>query len=135
MILLGLDMKMFYAGPKEAVMHAIYRQNYGFTDIIIGRKHADAPFHDGDSIWGDFDAQEIFENLNGELLIRPLNVGFAAYYESFGRVDLMENHNGEAPVFISGKQVRETLSEGLEVDPRIMRPSTSQILSRTMSAK
>src|SRR2546422_3716147 len=42
--LLGLDIKMFYAGPKEAVMHGIYRQNFGFTDIIIGRKHADAPY-------------------------------------------------------------------------------------------
>ena len=63
MILLGLDIKMFYGGPKEAVMHAIYRQNFGFTDIIIGRKHADAPYHDGKPIWGDFDAQEIFDHL------------------------------------------------------------------------
>ncbi len=46
-ILLGLDIKMFYGGPREAVMHAIYRQNFGFTDIVIGRKHADAPYHDG----------------------------------------------------------------------------------------
>ena len=133
-ILLGLDIKMFYAGPKEAVMHAIYRQNFGFTDIIIGRKHADAPYHDGSAIWGDFDAQEIFENLNGELQIQPVNVGFAAYYESLGRVDLMENHPDEQPVFISGSQVRETLSNGSQVDPRIMRPSTSEILSKAMSA-
>lgn len=133
-ILLGLDIKMFYAGPKEAVMHAIYRQNFGFTDIIIGRKHADAPYHDGSAIWGDFDAQEIFENLNGELQIQPVNVGFAAYYESLGRVDLMEHHPDEQPVFISGSQVRDTLSNGEQVDPRIMRPSTSEILSKAMSA-
>ena len=50
--LVGLDMKMFYGGPKEAIMHAIYRQNYGFTDIVIGRKHADAPFEGGEAIWG-----------------------------------------------------------------------------------
>ena len=56
-ILLGLDIKMFYGGPKEAIMHGIYRQNYGFTDIVIGRKHADAPYADGTAIWGDFDAQ------------------------------------------------------------------------------
>ncbi|MYC13545.1 MAG: sulfate adenylyltransferase [Gemmatimonadetes bacterium] len=133
-ILLGLDIKMFYAGPKEAVMHAIYRQNFGFTDIIIGRKHADAPYHDGSAIWGDFDAQEIFERLNGDLQIQPVNVGFAAYYESLGRVDLMENHPEEQPVFISGSQVRDTLSNGEQVDPRIMRPSTSEILSKAMSA-
>ena len=43
LILLSLEIKMFYAGPKEAVMQATYRQNLGFTDIVIGRKHADAP--------------------------------------------------------------------------------------------
>lgn len=131
-LLLGLDIKMFYGGPKEAVMHAIYRQNFGFTDLIIGRKHADAPYHDGTAIWGDFDAQEIFNNLKGDLKIKPLNVGFAAYYESMGRVDLMENHPEEKPVFISGKEVRKTLLEGKEVDQRIMRPSTSRILSEAM---
>lgn len=132
--LLGLDIKMFYGGPKEAVMHGIYRQNMGYTNIVIGRKHADAPYADGTAIWGDFDAQEIFTNLAGELLIEPVNVGFAAFYESLGRVDLMENHSEEKPVFISGKQVRATLLEGEMVDPRIMRESTSKILSETMKA-
>ncbi|REK10815.1 MAG: sulfate adenylyltransferase [Planctomycetota bacterium] len=134
-LLLGLDIKMFYGGPKEAIMHAIYRQNYGFTDIVIGRKHADAPYHDGSPIWGDFDAQEIFEDLKGDLKIKPLKVGFAAYYESLGRVDLMEKHKDEKPVFISGKDVRKMLLEGKPVDPRIMRESTSQILGEAMAAK
>ena len=131
-MLLGLDIKMFYGGPKEAVMHGIYRQNFGFTDIVIGRKHADAPYHDGQAIWGDFDAQEIFTKLKGDLKIRPLKVGFAAFYESIGRVDLTDNHAGEKPVSISGKDVRKTLQEGKEVDPRIMRPSTSRILAAAM---
>ncbi|HVX13954.1 MAG TPA: hypothetical protein VHC22_22410 [Pirellulales bacterium] len=134
-ILLGVDIKMFYAGPKEAVMHGIYRQNFGFTDIIIGRKHADAPFHDGTAIWGDFDAQEIFSKLGGDLQIKPLKVGFAAYYDSVGRVDLMELHKDEKPVFISGKDVRKTLIEGKTVDPRIMRESTSEILAKAMKGK
>lgn len=133
-ILLGLDIKMFYGGPSEAVMHAIYRQNFGFTDIIIGRKHADAPYHDGSAIWGDFDAQEVFDHLPGDLKIRPLRVGFAAFYESMGRVDLMENHPDEKPVFISGKQVRKCLQEGKPVDPRIMRQSTAKILTEAMAA-
>lgn len=131
-ILLGLDIKMFYGGPKEAVMHGIYRQNYGFTDIIIGRKHADAPYADGSAIWGDFDAQEIFSRLGGDLKISPLKVGFAAFYESAGRVDLTDNHPNEKPVSISGKDVRKALLEGTEVDPRIMRPSTSHILAAAM---
>lgn len=132
-ILVGLDIKMFYAGPKEAVMHAIYRQNFGFTDIIIGRKHADAPYHDGTPIWGDFDAQEIFNRLRGDLKIKPLCVGFAAYYESVGRVDLMENHPNEKPVSISGKEIRAALKEGRPVDPRIMRESTARILAEAMA--
>ena len=130
--LLGLDIKMFYGGPSEAVMHAIYRQNMGYTHIVIGRKHADAPYHDGDAIWGDFDAQEIFDNLAGDLQISPVNVGFAAYYESLGRVDLMKNHPDEKPVFISGKDVRATLLQGEMVDSRIMRESTSEILAAAM---
>ncbi|MBL8852118.1 MAG: sulfate adenylyltransferase [Planctomycetaceae bacterium] len=130
--LLGLDIKMFYGGPKEAIMHGIYRQNMGYTHIIIGRKHADAPFSDGSAIWGDFDAQEIFDKLGGELLIKPVKVGFAAYYDSAKRVDLMELHKDEKPVFISGKDVRNTLLKGELVDPRIMRESTSRILAAAM---
>jgi sulfate adenylyltransferase len=66
------------------------------------------------------------------LQIRPLKVGFAAYYESVGRVDLMDNHASEKPVFISGKQVRQALLDGRPVDPRIMRESTAKILAEAM---
>lgn len=131
-VLLGLDIKMFYGGPKEAVMHAIYRQNMGYTHIIIGRKHADVPYGNGENIWGDFDAHQIFDKLGGDLKIQPLKVGFAAYYDSVGRVDLTERHPGEKPVSISGKDIRATLQRGELVDPRIMRPSTSQILGAAM---
>jgi sulfate adenylyltransferase len=131
-ILAGVDIKMFYGGPKEAVMHAIYRQNMGITNIVIGRKHADAPYQDGTPIWGDFDAQEIFSKLKGDLKIKPIKVGFAAFYESIGRVDLTERHPNEKPLSISGKEVRATLLRGEMVDPRIMRPSTSRILAAAM---
>jgi sulfate adenylyltransferase len=131
-ILAGVDIKMFYGGPKEAVMHAIYRQNMGITNIVIGRKHADAPYSDGTPIWGDFDAQEIFSKLKGDLKIQPIKVGFAAFYESIGRVDLTERHPSEKPLSISGKEVRATLMRGEMVDPRIMRPSTSRILAAAM---
>ena len=131
-VLLGLDIKMFYGGPKEAVMHAIYRQNMGYTHIVIGRKHADAPYANGENIWGDFDAHQIFDNLAGDLQIKPLKVGFAAYYESCGRVDLCERHKEEKPVSISGKDIRATLLKAEQVDPRVMRPSTSKILGAAM---
>jgi len=126
--LIGLDIKMFYGGPSEAVMHGVYRQNYGFSDIVIGRKHADAPFEDDEAIWGDFDAHEIFDNLPGELAIQPCKVGFAAFYESLGRVDLTERHPDEKPFSISGTKVRSMLQQGERPDPRIMRPETSDVL-------
>ncbi|MFN7145485.1 MAG: sulfate adenylyltransferase [Myxococcota bacterium] len=126
--LVCLDMKMFYGGPSEAVMHSIYRQNNGFSHIVIGRKHADAPYADGKAIWGDFDAQEIFEKLPGELATKPVKVGFAAYYDSMGRVDLTENHPGEAPYSISGTKLREQLVSGERPDIRIIRADVADVL-------
>jgi sulfate adenylyltransferase len=126
--LIGLDIKMFYGGPSEAVMHAIYRQNYGMSDLVIGRKHADAPFEDGKPIWGDFDAQTEFDQLGGELHVRPCKIGFAAFYEKLGRVDLTDNHPDEKPLSISGTKVREQLQSGQRPDPRIMRPEIADIL-------
>jgi sulfate adenylyltransferase len=126
--LIGLDIKMFYGGPSEAVMHAIYRQNYGFSDLVIGRKHADAPYEDGTPIWGDFDAQQIFDELAGELHLRPCKIGFAAFYESIGRVGLTEDHPDEKPVVVSGTKVREQLQRGERPDPRIMRPEIADVL-------
>jgi sulfate adenylyltransferase len=129
-LLIGLDIKMFYGGPKEAIMHAIYRQNFGFTDIIIGRKHADAPFEDGSDIWEALAAQAKFDALKGELLIQPVKVGFAAFYEELGHVGLVEEYapRGFKAVSISGRELRETLRKGEMPDPRIMRPQTARIL-------
>jgi len=104
-LLLGLDIKMFYAGPKEAIMHAIYRQNSGFTDLVIGRKHADAPYDDGKDIWDGLAAQRKFDELKGELLIQPVKIGFAAFYEELGRVGLVYecSPKGYKQVSISGR--------------------------------
>ena len=130
LLLLGLDIKMFYAGPKEAIMHAIYRQNFGYTDIIIGRKHADAPYDDGKDIWDGLAAQRKFDELKGELLIKPVKVGFAAFYEELGRVGLVDEcaPKGYKQVSISGRELREKLRAGVLPDPRIMRPETASIL-------
>jgi sulfate adenylyltransferase len=128
-MLLALDIKMFYAGPKEAVMHAIYRQNYGFTDIIIGRKHADAPFDDKGEIWDGLAAHRKFDELKGELLIQPVKVGFAAYYAEAGRVRLVEDCPKEwKPVNISGTDLRAMLSRGELPNPGVMRSETANVL-------
>lgn len=129
-LLIGLDIKMFYAGPKEAVMHAIYRQNFGYTDIVIGRKHADAPYDDKGEIWDGLAAQRKFDELKGDLKINPVKVGFAAYYAELGRVGLVEEHapKGWKPVSISGTELREKFKKGEMPDPGIMRPATAQVL-------
>jgi sulfate adenylyltransferase len=127
--LIGLDIRMYYGGPREAVMHAIYRQNHGFTHFIIGRKHADAPYDDKSAIWGDFDAQEIFRKLGGELAIQAVNVGFAAYFEEIGRVGLVDDNPGKTQVSISGTKIREILGKGELPDARVMRPSTAKVLA------
>ena len=127
--LIGLDMRMYYGGPREAVMHAIYRQNLGFTHFIIGRKHADAPFDDKSAIWGDFDAQEIFNRLGGALAIKTVNVGFAAYFEELGRVGLVGDNPGKTVVSISGTKMREILGQGEMPDERVMRASTAKVLA------
>jgi sulfate adenylyltransferase len=136
-LLIGLDIKMFYAGPKEAVMHAIYRQNFGFTDIVIGRKHADAPFDDGKDIWDGLAAQRKFDELKGGLLIKPVKVGFAAFFEELGRVGLVEEYaaKGFKQVSISGRDLREKLRAGELPDPRVMRPETAKILIESMKGK
>jgi sulfate adenylyltransferase len=135
--LLGLDIKMFYGGPKEAIMHSIYRQNFGFTDIVIGRKHADAPYDDGKDIWDGLAAQRKFDGLKGDLKIRPVKVGFAAYYEELGRVGLVDEHGpkGWKQVSISGRDLREKLRQGELPDPRVMRPETARILIERMKGQ
>lgn len=134
-VLAGLDMRMYYGGPAEAVMHAIYRQNLGLTHFIIGRKHADAPYDDKSPIWGDFDAQEIFTKLNGKLAIKTVNVGFAAFFEELGKVGLMSMNKGKKSVSISGSKIREMLNSGEMPDSRVMRPCTAEVLIKYYKEK
>jgi len=118
-------------------MHAIYRQNFGFTHLIIGRKHADAPYDDGKDIWDGLAAQRKFDELRGELLIKPVKVGFAAYYEELGRVGLVDEYGpkGYHQVSISGRELREKLRAGVLPDARVMRPETAKILIESMRAR
>ena len=98
----------------------IYAMGVGATVVALTK--------DGKPIWGAFDAQGIFEELKGELHLRPCKIGFAAFYQSLGRVGLTEDHPDEKPVVVSGTRVREQLQKGERPDPRIMRPEIADVL-------
>ena len=127
--LVGLDVPTYSAGPREAVMQAIYRQNCGYTHFIVGRNHVDA-FGDHESaLRDDADPRSIFEQLGGALAIKAIAVGPAAYIEEIGRVGLVDEHPGKTQVTLSGAMLRETLRNGEMPDARVMRATTAKVLA------
>jgi sulfate adenylyltransferase len=107
------------------------------SDIIIGRKHADAPYDDGKDIWDGLEAQRKFDKLPGKLEIKPVKVGFAAFFEELGRVGLVDEYGpkGFKQVAISGRDLRKKLQSGELPDPRIMRRETAEVLIAAMAGK
>jgi len=130
--LYALEMRTFHGGPREAVMHAIYRQNMGFTHIIIGHGTADPLYDSGSSFPSGTEARAKFESLAGKLLIEPIFVGAAAYFEELGAVALIADHadRGLKTVTIPDRKLRELLRSGVAPDERIMRPEVGEVLSR-----
>ncbi len=124
----GLDLPRFYAGPAEAVLQAICAQNMGFTHIVVARQQDHARFDDGAVLWGDFDAQQVFENLGGQLRIKTVPIGFAAYFEEIERVGLVAENQGSRALRVSQEELREQLRGGQTPDERILRPTTAKIL-------
>ncbi len=119
-------MEMRYGGPREAVLHAIFRQNYGCSHLIVGRDHAGV----GD-YYGPFDAQKIFEEIpSGELHIEPLNIDWTFWcYKCDGMASMKScPHSKEDRVLISGTKVRDMLSEGKLPPKEFSRPEVAQIL-------
>ncbi len=123
----GYGFDMLYAGPREAVLHAVFRQNMGATHLIVGRDHAGV----GD-YYGPFDAQEIFKQLpEGALEIDIFAADHTAYSKKLKRVVMMseaEDHKPEDYVFLSGTKVRDLLSEGIAPPPEFSRPEVAEIL-------
>lgn len=119
-------MEMRYGGPREALLHAIFRQNYGCTHMIIGRDHAGVG-----NYYGPFDAQEIFNQIkHGELKIKPLNIDWTFWCHKCDGMASMKTcpHEKKYRVLISGTKVREMLSKGQMPPKEFTRPEVAQIL-------
>lgn len=119
-------MEMRYAGPKEALLHAIIRQNFGCSHLIVGRDHAGVG-----NYYGPFDAQKIFDTLQpNDLQIKPLNIDWTFYcYKCEGMASLKTcPHSPEDRCLISGTELRRMLSHGEMPPPEFSRPEVLKIL-------
>ena len=124
----GYGFDMLYAGPREAVLHAVFRQNMGATHLIVGRDHAGV----GD-YYGPFDAQTIFSEQvpEGALAIEIFDADHTAWSKKLNRVVMMReapDHDKDDFVLLSGTKVREMLSEGIAPPPEFSRPEVAEIL-------
>ena len=124
----GYGFDMLYAGPREAVLHAVFRQNCGCTHFIIGRDHAGV----GD-YYGAFDAQEIFDEEvpEGALEIEIFRADHTAYSKKLNKVVMMRDapdHEKEDFVLLSGTKVRAMLAAGEDLPLEFARPEVAKIL-------
>jgi len=119
-------LEMRYGGPREALLHAVFRQNYGCSHLIIGRDHAGV----GD-YYGPFDAQKIFTEIeNDALYIKPLNIDWTFWCHKCDGMASMKTcpHGKEDRVLISGTKVRELLANGEMLPKEFSRPEVAEIL-------
>ena len=124
----GYPLDMRYAGPREALLHALFRQNFGCSHLIVGRDHAGV----GD-YYGPFDAHHIFDEIPGDALeTKPLKIDWTFYcYKCDGMASMKTcPHGKEDRLNLSGTKLRKMLSEGEAVPDHYSRPEVLEILKR-----
>lgn len=122
----GVPLEMRYGGPREALLHGVFRQNFGCSHLIVGRDHAGVGEY-----YGPFDAQKIFDEIPpGSLELRPLKIDWTFYcYKCDGMASGRTcPHEKEDRVVVSGTMLRKTLSEGGQVPEHFSRPEVLAIL-------
>lgn len=122
----GYPMEMRYAGPREALLHAVFRQNYGCSHLIVGRDHAGVGEY-----YGPFDAQKIFDEIPpGSLEIQPLKIDVTFYCFKCDGMATGRTcpHDKNDRLAVSGTMLRKMLSEGGEIPDHFSRPAVLAIL-------
>ena len=122
----GYPLDMRYAGPREALLHALFRQNYGCAYLIIGRDHAGVG-----SYYGPFDAHRIFDEIPRDALrIEPLRIDWTFWcYQCEAMASARTcPHQDSDRLLVSGTQLRKWLAEGSPVPPQFSRPEVLEIL-------
>jgi sulfate adenylyltransferase len=122
----GYPLDMRYAGPREALLHALFRQNFGCTHMIIGRDHAGVG-----NYYGPFEAQDIFDELwEGALLCKPLKIDWTFWCFKCGGMASLKTcpHTKDDRLLLSGTMLRKSLSEGAEVPAEFSRGEVLEIL-------
>ena len=124
----GYPIQMRYAGPREALFHALIRQNYGCSHLIVGRDHAGV----GD-FYGPFDAHHIFDTLwDGALVTEPLRIDITFFCRKCDGMATAKTcpHAEEERINISGTKQREMLANGEDVPTEFSRPEVVEVLRR-----
>ena len=122
----GYPLDMRYAGPREALLHALFRQNYGCSHLIVGRDHAGVG-----SYYGPFDAHRIFDEIPADALAtRPIKMDVTFWcYRCAGMASGRTcPHGAGDQLQVSGTQLRKWLEEGSDVPPEFSRPEVLEIL-------
>ncbi len=128
----GYPLDMRYAGPREALLHALFRQNYGCSHLIVGRDHAGVG-----SYYGPFDAHRIFDEIPKDALeTRPIKIGVTFWcHRCYGMASDRTCPHGDADrLQVSGTQLRKWLAEGVAVPPEFSRPEVLAILKEYYAA-